>query len=63
MQSQGKVNETEGGLMVIDHPAQLEEAVALVDKQLHELPSSELMKVAQVFDLLLDIRNALSRKE
>lgn len=49
--------------MVIDRPAQLEEAVALVDNQLLDLPSSELMKVAKVYDLLLDIRNTLTKEE
>jgi hypothetical protein len=44
-------------------PDRLEEAVALVDSQLNDLPSSELMKVAAVFDLLLDVRNALSQRE
>ena len=50
----------EGGIMVIDRPAEIAKAVALVDEQLLDLPSSELMKVAEVFDMLLDIRNSLS---
>lgn len=49
--------------MVIERPAQVTEAVTLVDNQLHDLPNSELMKVAEVFDMLLDLRNALTRED
>ena len=37
-------------------------AIALIDEQLNDLPNSELMKVALVFDMLLDLRNEFSRE-
>ena len=37
--------------------------LTIVDNQLQSLPQSELMKVADVADLLLDIRNAVHESE
>jgi len=49
--------------MTIEQANRLTETVELVDKQLSDLPQSELMKVDEVYDLLLDLRNILSTRD